>query len=242
MAGTNVVNVPAGTQLVPTSVTPLHSTMIAPAVLGGTVLLESAPSQSGPWFTQLSAAGSFRPPTNAWIRVTATTQAATVAITDLGTANVPGIDQLINVNGVLASSSSTAEQILASWRIPPNYLFPGNNNWRMDIRFAASFTNNANAKSLNIRANGIAGTSMFASGALASLLNYVAIGSICSVGGDGQTMKGFGVTLTSFNTSSTAFPTLARDFINQETEFVVTCTKATAGDAFQLDSMFVNMQ
>lgn len=237
--------VPAGTQLAPQAVFAGQSVCAGPQVILGTALLEFSPTQSGPWTAwsagASTAAASFRPAVNQWIRVTAATQAAAVVINDFPVAaGFTAADSVISSSLVMASASVTTETVLYSFRTPPSYLRP---NFRMNIRAAASFTNNVNAKTLQVRMNGVAGTLAFQSTALASLANVRFDASIVGIG-DGATLKGVGSGLTSvgLGTSATAFTTLARDYINNETEFVITATKATAGDTFQLDSLSVTVE
>ena len=242
---TAITLLPAGKVSDPIPVTPLQSLMAAPQVLGGTVLIEQAPSQSGPWNTVASAqafAQSARALTNAWLRVTSATQAAVIAVSDIGAGQGtnPLNEPIFNCQAVCASPNATAETVIASFRLPPNFLKP---NFRLWIRGAASFTNNANAKTMQVRMNGLAGTLIYQSTALASLANLRFDAAMVGIG-DGATLKGLGSGLTSagLGTSATAFTTLARDYINLETEVVITCTKATGTDTFQLDSMLVVLE
>jgi hypothetical protein len=241
---TSILLLPAGKVSDPIPVTPLMSLMAAPQVLGGTVLIEQAPTQAGPWQTVAAAQGyaqSARALTNSWMRVTSATQAAVVAVSDIGAGSGGGtnFDSIVNCQAVLASPNTTSEVVLATFRIPPGLLKP---NFRLRIRGVASFTNNANAKTMQVRMNGLAGTLIYQSTALASLANASFEAMMAGIG-DGATLKGFGSGLTSvgLGTSTTALTTLARDYINNETEVVVTATKATGTDTFQLDSLLVNL-
>jgi len=228
----------------PIPVTPLQSLMAAPQVLGGTVLIEQAPTQNGPWNTVASAQGfaqSARPLVNSWFRVTAATQAGVIAVSDIGAGSGGGtnFDSIVNCQVPLASPNSTSEVVLATFRLPPLLLKP---NFRCRIRATASFTNNVNAKTLQCRMNGLTGTLFFQSPALASNANYAFEADFVGIG-DGATLKGLGSGATGgFGLSTTALTTLARDYINNETEIVVTCTKATGTDTFQLDSLYVDLQ
>jgi hypothetical protein len=114
----------------------------------------------------------------------------------------------------------------------------------MNVEMNVSLSNNANVKTLKVYANGAAGTAMFTSPSIASALNYNASGLIIGRG-DGVTILGGGVLASQTNAqggmgiSTTAQPTLTRDYINNETEFTITATKATAGDTFMLESLRV---
>lgn len=239
---TQLTLVPAGATTAIFAVTPQMSVMAAPQVLGGTMTVFTGPTPSGPW-SQWSAgasgnAASVRSSLNAYVYATAATQAGILAISDIGAGqgNNPLNEPLLNVQAVMASPSSAAEVALASWRIPPLFLRP---NFRMWIRGAASFSNNINVKTLNMRMNGIAGTLVFQNALLASNLNFRFDAAIVGIG-DGATLKGLGAGSSSgLGLSTVAFTTLARDYINNETEFVVSCLKATPADMFQLDALEV---
>lgn len=242
MAGTTVVNLAAGTQMPPTAVTPLNSILVGPAVQGGTVLLEFAPTQNGPWQTAVSATAgaSYRAPLNQWVRATATGQVGTVAITDLGTGNIPGVDQLVNVNSPIASANLTTEQVIGSFRIPPNFLPPS--NWRMVILASFILTNNVNVKTINIRANGLAGT-LLAAFTATSFSVFNALLNVSSSNADGVTINGWGSgTGSGLGGSTTAVAQLVRDYINNETEFVITVTKATGTDTASMNALYVTLQ
>jgi hypothetical protein len=241
MPGTQIINVPVGTAA-PFAIGPMMSLCACPSVLGGTVLVETAPTSSGPWtawpYGTISAAGSIRPVVTQWARATAATQAAAVVMTDMSGANSPGIEELSVCNAVMATPSSTAEQLVYSLRIPPNFL-PA--NFRMDIRGAVTVTNGVGVKTLKIYVNGTGGTAMFTSPSLASNANYTFMTSIVGAG-DGVTWKGFGAGASGgVGLSTTAFPTLSRDYIGQETEIAVTLTKGTGADTAQLDSFLISM-
>lgn len=238
---TQYFNTPAGTVSANYRVGPMHVVCAGPAVLGGTVKGEF--SYDGvnwtlpPWLNDTQG-GSFRPSVTGWIRITATTQAANTFIADLSLANTDTVDVLISTNAPLASPSTTSEVILASFRVPPNYLTP---NFRLEIAGSVSLTNNVNVKTLKVEANGLGGTAFFTSPSLASQLNYNFMAAICGRG-DGQSLIGTGAGASGgVGVSTTAYPTLTRDYLNQETEFVVTATKATAGDTFQLETLRVTL-
>lgn len=239
---TTYVSVPAGTVSAVLPITPVICASACPAVLGGTVLMEF--SKDGrtnwlPWvYGTISQGGSLRPDTNGYIRVTATTQNAALFMIDMTGSNTPLIDQLVNVNETTATANATAEQVLLSFRIPPNFL-PA--NFKMTIILDFSFTNNANVKSVAFKAGGLAGTALFTSPSLASALNYNALVQI-SGRGDGQSLIGFGAgTAGGAGTSTTAYPTASLNYITSETEFVVTGTKATGTDTLQLESCVIQL-
>ena len=240
---TAIVLLPAGKVSDPIPVTPLMSAMIAPQVLGGTGQIEQAPTQFGPWSVIAAASGSAqsaRPLTNAWMRFTAATQAAVVAISDIGAGIGPNpLDEpIVNCQVPMASPSTASEVVIATFRLPPLILRP---NFRCRIRGVASFTNSANAKTMQVRMNGLTGTLCHQSAALANLANYSFEAMFAGIG-DGATLKGFGAgSAGGPGTSTTALTTLARDYINNETEIVVTCTKATAAETFQIDSLVVEL-
>ena len=146
MPGSQYFLVPAGSQLVPTSITPGQSVCACPAVLGGTMLLESAPTQNGPWSAvgagALTAAQSFRPASNQWIRATAATQNGSVSVSDIGIPSNILVSTSLVAAGVFASGSSAAEQVLYSFRIPPGFLPL---NFKAEIYGNCSFVNSANA-------------------------------------------------------------------------------------------------
>lgn len=247
---TSVILLPAGKVSDPIPVTPLMSLCAVPQVLGGTVLIEQAPSQTGPWLTAAAAQGyaqSVRLSVGGWLRVTSATQAAAIVLSDFGNALGAGqggggafnFDSAVNCQAVLASPNSTSEVPLFSLRVPPGILRP---NFRMWARATASFTNNVNAKTLQVRMNGLAGTLAFQSPALASNANYAFEADWAGIA-DGATLKGLGAGATGgFGLSTTALTTLARDYLNNETEFVISCTKATGTDTFQLDSLLIYLQ
>lgn len=236
--------VTAGTTCNPIAVTPLHNVCAGPSVLGGSLTVEFAPTQNGPWNTAFtgSTGGSYRSQTNAWIRCSAVTSAANLFVTDMGLANTDMQDCLLSFGATLASPSATAAGILASFRIPPNYLTP---NFVMEIEGTLNLTNNANVKTLNIYANGLAGTALATSPSLASFANYRFTTKI--YGSTGATLVGSGVLASQTaaqggsGSSTTALPTLARDYLTQETEFVVGLTKATGTDTGELTSLRVTI-
>jgi hypothetical protein len=241
---TQVVNIPAGSTSAILAVGPNTSISATPAVLGGTVTVFTGPTPSGPWLAWsagASASGaSTRLATTGYVYAVAATQAATLALADFGAGqgSNPLNEPVVNVQGVCATPSTTSEVGIFSFRIPPLFL---KLNFRMAIRATTSFTNNANAKTLQVRMNGLAGTLAFQSPALASNANYAFEADFVGVN-DGATLKGLGAGATGgFGLSTTALTTLARDYINNETEIVISATKATGTDTFQMDSLIVNL-
>jgi len=234
---TTFQKIPVGVSAV-IPVTPLLNVSAGPSVLGGTVLVEfsvDGRSMWQPWtYGTISQGGSFRAPVNGYVRITAAVSPANVFLVDVSGANTQFVDQLLNINNVLASASATTEQVLLSVRIPPRFLTP---NFAMDINLAVSLTNNANVKTLRARWGGVGGTALFTSPSLASALNYNAEFTI-SGRGDGSSLIGFGPGASGgWGVSTTAYPTATFDYINQESEFVITVTKATAGDTAQLEGV-----
>lgn len=238
--------VPAGASSAMIFVTPLNNVIVGPSVLGGSATLLFSPSMNVPlaaWQTVQTGTGggSFRPITTGYVIVQATTSQANVFVADLGPGLGNGNGLIVSVNAPLASASTTSEVILASWKIPPNYFTP---NFCMTVAGNVSLSNNANVKTLTLRANGLAGTAMATSPSLASALNF-SFDTEISGRGDGVTLIGYGMlpTQTSaqggWGITTTANPTLTRDYIGQETEFTLTATKATAGDTFQLENLRV---
>ena len=133
-----------------------------------------------------------------------------------------------------AMPSTTSEVQIYSFRLPSLFLKP---NFKLEIEGIASFTNSANAKTLQVRMNGLTGTLIHQSAALASLANYQFRAAMSGIA-DGANLKGYGAgSAGGFGTSVTALTTLARDYINNETEIIVSCTKATAAETFQLDAI-----
>ena len=240
---TTISYVPAGTTGQVQFATPQTNVWAGPQVLGGTVQLFTGPSPVGPW--QLWSAGtsisgdSFRPLVNQYYYVAAATQQAIVVATDMGAANTPMINQLISMNGVCASGSTTSEQKIFSFKTPPLFLPL---NFKMTFIGAVNLTNGAGTKVLNCRMNGVGGTSFFTSPALASNANYNFVASLCG-DGTGQLLRGLGAGATGGVGlgGATAYTTLTRDYINNETEFVLTATKGTAGDTFELVSLLVQL-
>lgn len=242
---TTIYLVPAGSVSPNIAVTPQFTVCAGPSVLGGGVTLEFATSQQGPWFTAFTGtnSGSYRPIVNGYVRITAVTSQANAFVSDLGLANTGIINDLISINAPLASPSSTAAQPLAAFRVPPNYLTP---NFRMEIQGSLGLTNSATVKTLNIYANGIAGTALATSPSLANAANYTFNTTIAGRG-DGVTMIGLGVLASQTSAqgglgiSTTAIPSITRDYLLQETEFVIGVTKATGTDTAQLETLRVTL-
>lgn len=238
----------AGTSSNPIFVTPLTNVIVGPSVLGGSYTLTFSPSLALPtssWITALTGTGggSFRPSTTGYVILTAVTSQANMYMADLGPGVGNGNGMIVNINNTLASASTTSEVILASWRTPANYLSP---NFRMEISGNVSVTNNVNVKTLTLRASGLTGTALGTSPSLASILNYEFGGTI-SGRGDGVSLLGTGLLATTtaaqggWGSSTTANPTLTRDYIGQETEFVLTATKATGTDTMQIENLLVQI-
>lgn len=227
----SLLTVPLGTTGAAFRVEPGMSICAGPAVLSGTVLVETAPTPDGPWATwrygTISQAGSFRPEVSQWARVTAATKNATVIVTDLNDRKP------IVVSGVLATASSTAEQTMYSLRLPPRYLPPV---FSLSIRGSVSTTNAAHVKTIDVK---VGGTSILTSPDLQSLLNY---NFLATCVGDGGTIKGFGVgEHGGVGSSSTAYSALVADWQNSELEIKVTGTKATAAETLQIDSLVITI-
>jgi hypothetical protein len=242
--------VPAGSTSAPIFVTPLSNVVVGPSVLGGSATVTFSTSLANPisqWLTVQTGTGGgcFRPTTTGYVMVQATTSQANVFIADTGPGLQPGGGVILNINAPLASASTTSEVVLASWKIAPGY-FANNQNFRMEIAGNVSLSNNANVKTLIVRANGLAGTAMATSPSIASALNYSFDTTIVGRG-DGVSLLGTGMLASQTSAqggsgiSTTANPTLSRDYLGQETEFVVTATKATAGDTFQLENLLVTI-
>jgi hypothetical protein len=252
---TSVVNVAAGTTSAVFPVNSLVSVMAGPAVQGGTVLLEWAPTPSGPWTAwssgTSSSTGSFRwggpaggvaNTTSGYVRITAATQATNVAFMDMTNANTSLVSELGCMNAVTGSQNTTSEVVVGSIRVPPQFLL---SNGLIRVKYSASFPNNVNAKTMQVRVNGLTGTLVHQSPALASGLNFNAVVDI-GLRGDGQSIIGFGnggtaTTQGGLGFSTVAYPTLTRDYINNETEIVVTATKATGTDALLLEQFLVQL-
>lgn len=242
---TTYYQVPAGTTVGPIAVTPEFSVTAGPSVLGGGVTLEFATSLQGPWFTAFTGtnSGSYRATTTGYVRITAVTSQANAFVSEMGLANDGLINALISINATLATPNSTAAQPLAGFRVPPGFL---NTSFRMEIAGVISLTNSATVKTLNIYANGIAGTALATSPSLANAVNY-AFNTTITGRGDGVTMIGSGVLASQtsaqggFGITTTAIPSITRDYLTQETEFVIGLTKATGTDTGQLESLRVTI-
>ncbi len=241
---TQVILVPSGTTSAVFAVGPNTSICAAPQTLGGTVQVYTSTSPNGPWLLwsagSSSSAASVRLGTNGYCYATATTQGAVLTLADMGAGygSVPLTEPIVNVHAVHASPNSTSEVALFSFRIPPLFLKP---SFRVAVRATTAFTNSANAKTLQVRMNGIGGTLAFQSPALANNANYAFEADFVGIG-DGATLKGLGAGATGgFGLSTTALTTLARDYINNETEFVISCTKGTGSETFTLDSLTVSL-
>lgn len=245
---TSYLSIPAGTTSASVFVTPLTNVIIGPSVLGGSVTLTFSPSLSIPvnqWQTVFTgtAGTSFRPLTTGYVQVQATTSAGNAFFADLGPGLQPGGGVIVSTTAPIASASTTSEVVLASWKVPDRYLSP---NFQMKIEGSVSLTNSVNVKTLKIYANGVAGTAMLTSPSLASALNFQFIGFI-NGRGDGQNMIGIGMLPSQTSAqggrgiSTTAQPTITRDYLNQETEFAITVTKATGSETAQLEALKVSI-
>lgn len=237
--------VPAGTVSPNIFVTPQVTTTAGPSVLGGSVTVEFATSQQGPWATAYTGTtgGSYRPIVTGYIRITAVTNQVNAFVSDIGLGASGDLDTLIQLNAGLASPNITTAAYLAGFRIPPNYLSP---NFRLEISGTLSVTNSATVKTLNIYGNGIAGTALATSPSLASITNYT-FNTEISGRGDGVTIMGTGMLSSEtaaqggYGSTTTAIPTLTYNYLTQETEFVVGVTKATGTDTAVLETLRVTI-
>lgn len=232
--------VPAGTVSPNIFITPQASLTAAPSVLGGLVTVEFATSQQGPWFTVQSGGtgGTYRPIVTGYVRVTATTSQANAFLADFGVAASGLNDCIIQLNAAMASPNSTTASYLAGFKVPPNFLGP---NFRIEMAGTVSITNSATVKTLNVYANGIAGTALATSPSLASIANY-SFNTTVAGRGDGVTIVGVGMLASQtaaqggYGSTTTTLPTVTYNYLGQETEFVVGVTKATGTDTAQLES------
>jgi hypothetical protein len=211
------------------AVTPQTSVCYGPQVLGGTALLESSPTPNGPWTTvqSVTAAASFRPSVNSYVRLTATTQAGSLLLSDLAGSNSPLTTSTLISSGIpFASPSSTSAQQIFSFRVPPNYL---PQTFRLVIEFGLNLTNNANVKTVNVLMNGASGTNIF-SAAVTSFATFNGTAMVMAFDGANLRATQGAVLAGGQGGSTTALATLARDYINNETEFVISITKATGTD------------
>lgn len=233
---TTLIIVPAGTTSANFPLLQGQSLCVGPSVQGGTVQLQVANTQSGPYAATAAASSSafsYRPSVNQWVNVVAATQSAVVYVSDM----LPS-GTIISAQSPVDSPNSTSEVILFSFRIPPNVL-PA--NFRCEMAGRLSVTNNANVKTLTCRMNGIAGTSFFTSPSLASNADYNFTAGFAGIG-DAATLKGFGSGATGgLGLSTTAYTTLSQTYIASETEIVITATKATGTDTMKLDSLTVTL-
>lgn len=244
---TQNLNVPAGTTSGIVAITPMTNVIFGPAVLGGVVTVAFSPSMSIPsnqWPTVFTGTGggSYRSLTTGYVTITAATQAVNVFFADLGP-GAQGSGNIVSINASLATPSSTSEQVLCSWRTPPGYLRPGFN---MSVIGGLLLTNNSDTKTMKLYVNGTGGTVIFTSPDLASSANYTFEGWLA--GRLGATIVGGGVLASQtsaqggYGISTTAQPTITRAFLNLETEFTLTLTKATtAGNTGQLEFLRVGL-
>lgn len=247
---TKYVSVPAGTTSQIYAVNTLTSVLAGPQVLGGTTTLQFSRNPSGPFQSWSFGASinpqSFRPSTTGYIQVAAATQASSVAICDMsGIVGDRTRSYLMSVNEPFASGSSTSEQTIGSLRIAPGVI-PA--NARLRIVGNCDMTDGGNAKTLQVRVSGIGGTVMFQSGALASL-GYFNFDSEIAFCGDGTTIKGFMSGAGSAGAKSgwggitgETYPTVTTiNYLKNEIEVVVSCTKATGTDVFKLEGLTMEL-
>lgn len=240
---TTLIRVAAGATSDVIPMTPQRQLCVGPAVLGGSVLVETSTDGRTGWTRwspgTITQGGSLYMGNAAgFARVTATTQNANAFMVDFSGANSPNIDQFVNVNNVLASANATTEQILLSFRTPAGFL---PTNFAMQIALSISLTNNVNVKTLRLRVGGVGGTALFTSPSLASQVNYNAIVGL-SGRGDGVSLIGFGPGASGgIGVSTTAYATATQDYLNNETEWVITGTKATGTDTMQVESAVVQI-
>jgi len=242
---TTAITVPLGTVSAPIAVNPTTSVCVVPSLLGGSVLLES--SNDGltswtPWtYGTITQAGSFRPSTNQYVRVTATTAAASVLVNDISGSNAPTADILTTCALPLATASATTEQVVYGLRIPPGYL---PTNFVMSFRVFVQLTNNVNVKTMRLRWGGVAGTALWTSPSLASLAVYKAEILVAGRGGVGSSLLGGGITTSTsggWGGSTGAQVALTQDYQNVESEIVLTLQKATAGDTAEIDILRIEL-
>lgn len=244
---TTFINVPSGTTSAVIPVKPNMSILAGPAVLGGTCTLQFSPNPAGPtanflnWsFGAATNPQSFRPSTTGYIQVVSATQAASIALSDLdGVVGDRSPASLVSINESFASGSSTSEQVVGAFRCPPG-LLPLNG--RLRFSGGVSMVNNANAKTLQIRVDGVGGTLLWQSPALASNANYNFQAEI-GLRGDGVTQVSLGEGATGgLGLSTTAYRTYsAKNYQTTELEYVITVTKGTAGDLMQLESLLIQL-
>ena len=234
---TTVTIIPAGVTTVAAPLLLGQNLIAGPTVQGGTVVISTAPTQSGPFNAVGAATGSaqsVRGIVNQWYIVTTSAQAATVVVSDITNLGA----NVITMNSPIDSANVTAEVVVFTMRIPPNVLTA---NCRVELSGRMSLTNNVNAKTMQCRMNGLAGTLFHQSAALASLANYNFIAGFSGIG-DGATLKGYGAGAGGgLGTSATAFTTLAQNYLTTETEIVVTVTKAVGTDTAKLDSVVLSI-
>ena len=237
----SVYSVPAGTTSTPAQLLINQSLTAGPQVQGGSVLIQTGPTQSGPWFPAAggvsTSAVSTRAAVNLWYTVPATTQAATVVAMDMAIPNMLGV--MLSANIPIDSPNSTSEVAVFTYRIPPNTLPL---NFQMTLNGNLRLTNSANAKTMQVRMNGIAGTLVMQSPALASNANFN-FEAAFSGAGDGATLKGFGAgSAGGFGVSTTAYTSLSQTYIASETEIVISVTKATGTETAALDSLSIKIE
>lgn len=233
--------VPAGTVSPNIFVTPQASVTAGPSVLGGSVTVEFATSQQGPWATAYTGltGGAYRPIVTGYVRITAVTNSVNAFVSDLGQGANGDFDTLIQLNAVMASPNSTSAAYLAGFKIPPNFLSP---NFRIEVSGTLSLTNSATVKTLNVYGNGIAGTALATSPSLASIANYN-FNTVISGRGDGATIIGSGMLASQtaaqggYGSTTTAIPSLTFSYLTSELEIVVGVTKATGTDTAQLETL-----
>lgn len=223
---------------------PMHNVIAGPSALGGTVLVEFAPSVNGPWRAwdypaAYGNVGSFRPPTAGYCRVTAATLAANYSVADMGQSNTPNVDQMINVTNTMATANTTSEVVVASFRTPPNFLTPG---MALIVNGGFSLNNSANGKQFRFRVGGVNGTLMLTFPLAGSFFNFTyqvgalvrPDGTLIGMGSQNSTGGGLG------GGGSAAYPTAAVDVITKETEWVITVAKVVGSEAVATEWMLVS--
>lgn len=231
-----LIRIPAGTT---SAVFPLlanQNICAGPAVQGGTVQINVASNPAGPFAAAPGGsslvAQSYRPDVNQYVSVTAATQAGVALISDMSIPSMYG--QIVGLQTAIDSANATAEEVVFSYRLGPNTLPATFNNV---IKGRMTMTNGAGTKTMQVRINGLGGTLIFQSPALANQSNYNFEASFSGLG-DGATLGGWGAGATGgWGLSTTAYTTLARAYQTLETEVVVTVTKGTGSDTMTLNSL-----
>jgi hypothetical protein len=260
---TSVFTVPAGqTAVFPAPQT--SSVCVQPAATGS-VTLGFGPDGIAPAFTAAVQSGntspfSFCPGTNVAtmgnigkIQVTATTVAATVIIADIQ--EYPGSfpeRQTVCLSSVAYTMPSSASELeLFALRFPAGFLKA---NFRLTVDWQLTLQNTANVKTLkcyfgpstNSATAGAIETSAAAMTSNVYTSMAGAIGSFSVAGrNDGQTTIGSNPGLIStggWGSSTTANVSgSSTNYMTTEQVVILTGTKATAGETFTLDSVWVRV-